>query len=72
MSAVAPLSVLDQACSAITKRAREPAATEKFPRTRKNFPPGRGKIKLMVSLASYSSAKSASSSKNRSPSVGCT
>lgn len=68
-SAVAPLSVLDWASSAVLKLVKKPTATSKSPCTLMKLAPGGGKIKLTEPLASSSSAKPVSSFQIRSPSA---
>lgn len=63
---IAPFRVLSQASSAVTKRAKKPAATSMSPLTRKKLAPGSGKIRFTVSLASCSLAWPAISFQSRS------
>lgn len=68
--AVASLSVPSRVPLSVTRRAKNPTATGKAPLVQKKLAPERGKIKLMFYLDSSSSAKPASASQCRSPSVG--
>lgn len=68
-SADATLSVRCEASSAVDKRAKNHAATDKSLCTRKNIASSSGKIKLPVLLPPSSLAKPASSSQSSSRSV---
>lgn len=68
-SAVAPLSVPEQASYSVTRLAKKLVAASKLTRTRKKPAPGGSDIKLTVPLDSSSSGKPASSSQSRSSSA---